>query len=352
MRIFITRSGQPEDNGNIDLRLSDLGRTQARLLGERLKSEGFDGFIYSSTVASALETAEIISALVGGEVIPTPAFSTSQDGYEEIRYRTALAISDIMNKSSSDVLLIGHTESLDAICVYVTGEFEREPHFNCAYTLFDTSTKCFVRNDTSHLAALEMTYDQTPFLKNEVAIDLPDDILQDDGFLVLHMGDTPACSFDWYTSLVRLVNPDVIIHTGDTVDEMKVSRDPTVHDRYLDLAAAFLGELANNCKRLIWVPGNNDLPEKITELLPSIEYVADGSVISVEETSFSLAHDKRQLVDGSDVHLYGHSTRYDVWSPERNVSGNMPYYLNAYWHASVISLPSKKLYKISFPYKI
>ena len=57
MKIYISRHGQVADDaeylGDVaypkgDIPLSALGREQARLLGVRLRDEGFSGIIYSS----------------------------------------------------------------------------------------------------------------------------------------------------------------------------------------------------------------------------------------------------------------------------------------------------------------
>lgn len=76
VEIFIARHGQNEDNangilnGHRDLPLTDLGRQQARDLGEGIKRLGlkFD-VIYSSPLSRALETAQIVASILE---VPTP----------------------------------------------------------------------------------------------------------------------------------------------------------------------------------------------------------------------------------------------------------------------------------------
>ena len=74
--IFIARHGQNEDNvngilnGHRDLPLTELGRQQARELGEGIIEAGleFDA-VYSSPLSRALETAEIVSDMLS---LPEP----------------------------------------------------------------------------------------------------------------------------------------------------------------------------------------------------------------------------------------------------------------------------------------
>jgi len=78
VEIFIARHGQNEDNangilnGHRDLPLTELGREQARQLGQGLKELGmtFD-VIYSSPLSRAYETAEIVSKILGITQKPT-----------------------------------------------------------------------------------------------------------------------------------------------------------------------------------------------------------------------------------------------------------------------------------------
>ena len=78
VEIFIARHGQNEDNangilnGHRDLPLTELGREQARQLGEGIKELGmkFD-VIYCSPLSRAKETAEIVSTILGIAQAPT-----------------------------------------------------------------------------------------------------------------------------------------------------------------------------------------------------------------------------------------------------------------------------------------
>ena len=397
MKIYVTRHGQVADNaeylGDVafpkgDIPLSKLGCEQARLLGERLKNEGFAGAIYSSPFVRTMQTADIIATVTGSSVIPTPAFheifradstisefkgkSTEElkalfpttddsvilDGHwwtkkaenaEDVRYRVAIAMSGIMKNAEGDVLLVGHGASVDAMLTYLTSIVDHTPFYNCSYTVFDTATKRCTRNDSAHLPTDKITYNRVPFLEKEYKIDLPEELLSENGPRILHIGDTPSMKYPGYISLVKRIKPDVIIHTGDTADEMKVSRDIPIRDLYLDRAAAFLTRLTELCPRVIWVEGNNDLPERITSLVPKIERQMPGTVLEINDVRFSLAHQKKELSSEGEINLYGHSGRYEMWSPERNTEDADAWYLNALWHVSLISLPRKKLYLINRP---
>jgi broad specificity phosphatase PhoE len=62
-------SGEDSFNGETDIPLSELGREEARALGRRLAEERIDAF-YSSPLSRALETARLVAAPHGKEVVP------------------------------------------------------------------------------------------------------------------------------------------------------------------------------------------------------------------------------------------------------------------------------------------
>lgn len=397
MRIFVTRHGQVADDADYfgdvaypkgDIPLSALGREQAGLLGKRLKKDTFKGVIYASPFIRTMETADIIAAEVDAPIIPTPAFheifrsdefvsffcgktieelklafkhvSSSADmpehwwtgsveNAEDVRYRVAMAMKQIMSSEADDVLLVGHGASVHAMCLYLFGVENSTPFYNCSYTLYDTETKRMIRNDSSHLTIDKMTYNRVPYLEKNCLIDVSTELLPDGELRVLHIGDTVSTTYNWYLSLVKRVMPDVIIHTGDTADEMKVSRDIAVRDKYYDRASAFLRALCSECKRVIWVPGNNDIEEEIVARAPSVEVVKPGEVIEICGHEISLAHEKKDLANCVKINFYGHSTRYETWSSARNLTDGTYLYFNALHKVSVLSLPSKKFCYVDRP---
>jgi alpha-ribazole phosphatase len=69
-RVFLIRHGETEYNrtariqGQLDIELSDKGRAQARLLGQRLRAEGIEA-VHASDLSRARETAEIVCREAG-----------------------------------------------------------------------------------------------------------------------------------------------------------------------------------------------------------------------------------------------------------------------------------------------
>lgn len=397
MKIYVTRHGQvapdteylgDENHPKGDAPLSSLGRRQAELLGERLALEGFSGRIYSSPFIRTMETADIVAKKVGSTVIPTPflheifrssgmvdgfvgrsldelksLFSSIDDSAtlssrwwvdtaetnEDARRRVSLGMEKLLREVNEDILIVGHGASVDAALLYLTASEDHRPVYNASYSVFDKETKRGVRNSSSHLPIGMITYNSVAYLDKEIKIDIPDGISEEKGLRILHIGDTLSTTYPYYISLVKKLKPDIIIHTGDTADEMKVGRDESVRELYFDRVKGFLDKLSEHSQRIIWVPGNNDIKERVRELCPYIECTEQGSVIELCGTRISLAHEKENLKDGADVYLYGHSSRYETWSAERNTADSAELYFNTMWYPTFFILPEKRFYYFSRP---
>jgi broad specificity phosphatase PhoE len=79
-------SGDDSFNGETDVALSEVGREQARSLGRRLAAEKIHAF-YASPLSRAVETARLVAAPHGGEVVPIPALREVSHGRWERKLR-------------------------------------------------------------------------------------------------------------------------------------------------------------------------------------------------------------------------------------------------------------------------
>lgn len=86
-----------------DLPLSDLGRTQAAMLGERLASFGIDA-VYSSTCLRALETARPIAARLGLRVHESPLLVERSHGDLEGRLKVEVYTPEVVREIHADQL--------------------------------------------------------------------------------------------------------------------------------------------------------------------------------------------------------------------------------------------------------
>ena len=78
---------------------------------------------------------------------------------------------------------------------------------------------------------------------------------------LLHISDTPRSRFAYTDELIQRVRPDILIHTGDMCDDVKVGRMP-VREEYLEALDRILEILSRSGAKETYIcPGNNDLPD-------------------------------------------------------------------------------------------
>lgn len=100
--------------------LNDLGRTQARRIGNYFKEKKFElDFVLSSTALRARETTELF--LKAAERVTEDNYD--QRIYEASRHQLFKVLAEIDQEKSS-VLLVGHNPGLEELLQHLTGRFE------------------------------------------------------------------------------------------------------------------------------------------------------------------------------------------------------------------------------------
>lgn len=401
MKIYVTRHGQVAQNGayyngDAEINLTELGRQQATLLGKRMRESGFQGKIYSSPLLRTMETAELIAEETGSVIVPVPwlheIFSDQSridayQGYslEELRKccshiaddvvleypwwtkhaetsamvlnRVSKGLEEYLREGKEDVILVGHGASGGAVHDYLHLR-EGGLIWNCCLGLYDTEhPENNFGNDVSHLPKhmissnkiMGMDIDFDIYLKKTYQISLPEKLREEKGVKLLHIGDTHSITYPYYTQIIKMVRPDIIVHTGDSADEVKVGRIPGTEAEYLEKVQVLLDILKDAKCKVYWVPGNNDLPKEIAKRAPFIEVVQPDTVLQIEGVDFCLTHSKEQITKKADIYLYGHGRRAENGELEKRVPGSDALYLNVMWNTYVCVLPQKDIYEFTRP---
>lgn len=407
MKIYITRHGQVDSkaeyfNGDVSLPkgevpLSELGRQQATLLGKKLKKLGFQGTIFASPLLRTMETAELIATETGSTIIPTPWFheifgnqsyieaykgysseelrsffphvaadafmeevwwATRAETWEMVCERVSKGLSEYLEKEKEDVLFVGHAASAAAALDYLHLR-ECGILWNCGLSLYDTEyTECNYCNDREHLPDYMVTcnkikgadidFDAT--YSDLYPIEIPEKLREERTTKLLHIGDTHSETYLYYKQMIQMVKPDIVVHTGDTADEVKVGRMPETREEYLTKIQEFLDILKGAGCRVYWICGNNDLPEEIVKRAPFIEVVEPDTVLQLEGIDICVTHSREQITNKkADVYLYGHGTRAAGSELEKRIPGSDALYLNVMWNTYVLTLPQKELYEFERP---
>ncbi|WP_297499500.1 metallophosphoesterase [Thermococcus sp.] len=155
--------------------------------------------------------------------------------------------------------------------------------------------------------------------------------------LLMHIGDTPESVYPFLEKLISEFNPEVIVHTGDLVDNVKLERRPEL----IHLYRAGLRKLARILKgsgaRLYIVPGNEDDPELVRGFFGNA-VVEPGTVVDIEGVRLALGHTWKDVVGvEANFKLYGHNFRL------------IPGGLNAVLAVNFLFLPSGRVVRVDYP---
>ncbi len=405
MRVYITRHGQIAAANYFgdaafpvgDPPLSALGREQAHLLGARLREWGFAGIIYASPYYRTMETAQIAAEYTGAAVYPYaplrerlktvesaaefrglslaelkeqfaavapeavltyPWWSETAEVYGQVRERVVRGISQL--KREREVLFVTHASPGTALLNhYGIHSKPMECFYNCSLSVVDPESSTVkprysdvsfmpydkVTNNFRSRKSMEDAYLASPY---EGDIALPGGF-DSRGRYLLHIGDTLSRDYPYYRALIEKVSPEVIVHTGDLADEVKVGRIPGTEGEYFFKLGKLLEILgASAARRVILVPGNNDLPREMAQMAPFAEVVRPGARFQEGRFHFQVTHIGAGKESDADFMLYGHSLRNENWSFEQNRYGK-PCRFNAKWGSCFIDLDSGAFYSVNRP---
>jgi len=179
------------------------------------------------------------------------------------------------------------------------------------------------------------------FLEN--GIHLPPQLLASEEFKVMHISDTPSAIYGAVTGMMERLSPDLIVHTGDLADDIKLGENPGYLDQYRRTAGPFSESLTLGAPRFVMVPGNHDFVPFVESIVPAGSVVSPGSVIKADDEDIGVAHTLSDLPDGVRFNLYGHN--FDVPVQERGTV-----YLNGVASINIILLPSGEVFRLPYPY--
>ncbi|HOO62361.1 MAG TPA: metallophosphoesterase [Synergistaceae bacterium] len=125
------------------------------------------------------------------------------------------------------------------------------------------------------------------------------------GQWLLHVSDTPTCFYGPLKQLVALVDPKIIVHTGDLADEVKIGlcrKDLPLYARRIRSLAVFL-----DSPRTYVVIGNHDDFEEVRKAFPRSVLLPESRILPLEGFSVGLSHNVQDLPrERADCYLYGH----------------------------------------------
>ena len=339
MKYYIISSAQALGSDNPSL--TELGCKQAARLGNYIKHLDYKGKIYTYNCKSAMETAPIIADIADLEIA---------DWKPELDEVTP----------AEDILFVGNAQRADKLIKRLNFRKYSSVTPDCSFTVLDTTGKLEPRcKDTAHLSNAMISIGEEMLIERkrqrvckymEKGVEIPVEIASSTSLKLLHIGDTHSLAYPFYEDLIQKLKPDIIIHTGDFVDEVKVGRMINTEEEYEEGLVQITEILRNSGAKKIYITsGNNDLPDMIRAYMPFAQYVEPNSVIEIEGISCALGHECFNTTAKAQWSFYGHGLTGETWSDDKNTDLNAECRFNATWGNKVILIPDMKIFNFKEP---
>ena len=157
---------------------------------------------------------------------------------------------------------------------------------------------------------------------------------EETGKIILHIGDIPWSGYPYTMKMIRQIKPDIIVHTGDMVDNLKVGRKPEDIPAYKKQAPKLIAYMEKYADEVYIVPGNNDLEDFIAETATKAKIIKPNTVINIEGIEFLLCHAVMHIDGEAQIYLYGHGPTGDNHSYQEDGK----YFCNVFKAPSVVFL--------------
>ncbi len=171
---------------------------------------------------------------------------------------------------------------------------------------------------------------------------LPEAVLNTEETILMHISDTPAIIYNFLFKVIDEVQPDLLIHTGDLVDNLKLENDESLINEYRVKLPKFISKLEKRREIDTYiVPGNHDSVEFLEAQVKNLSIIKEQNYINMKDIKLGVAHTIENLPADTSVNLYGHNME----------TGKLPgkMYLNGILNVHIILLPSLEVYRISYP---
>ncbi|MBO8128125.1 MAG: metallophosphoesterase [Peptococcaceae bacterium] len=173
---------------------------------------------------------------------------------------------------------------------------------------------------------------------------IPHHLVRSQETKLLHISDTPTTLYPALSNLWAVLQPEIIVHTGDLADDIKLELNDDELVNYRRAVVPFLSSLESSGARTIYiVPGNHDNERIIRSHASRAQIVSEGSTIQVGQYLLGLAHRFKRLPAGTSYNLYGHNFR-------TTRSDNGTIYLNGIHRIHVLLIESGKVFALPYPW--
>ncbi|SKC65183.1 metallophosphoesterase [Maledivibacter halophilus] len=175
---------------------------------------------------------------------------------------------------------------------------------------------------------------------------IPRDILESGEDILLHISDTPASFYSSLELLIKELKPKYIVHTGDLVDNIKLELYPRRRNMYRKKVKDLIKILENSFAHKIYLTiGNHDDSSIVTEYINRSIIVEGSDIMVIDEENYKISHFYSEISKSPEKYnLFGHDLSMT------SDTENDIVYLNGIIGINIITLRSKKIFVLPYPY--
>lgn len=177
-------------------------------------------------------------------------------------------------------------------------------------------------------------------------VDIDNFIAPNNSNILLHISDTPSQFYPELKRIIKLVDPQYIVHTGDLADNIKTELSPSLMTKYKYEVKKLLDILNSaNTDNIYITVGNHDDYDFLDENKGKLEIYSKMGQININNTKFAFSHYWDYLKEhNSDIYLFGHDINPETVITESGI------YLNGVISINVINLDTMEVSSIKYPF--
>lgn len=162
---------------------------------------------------------------------------------------------------------------------------------------------------------------------------------------ILHLADTPSHIFPAIKRLIETIKPEIIIHTGDMVDDIKLEIYPGQVERYNKKLKTLSAIFSESGARCIIAIGNHDDEACVRSQFSDAHIVTTCEIMDLYGIAFAIGHKPKEVtVLDAEIYCYGHSLELPV-SPVQTHA----LYANGIHYIYVFEPEIGMHYKLNYP---
>jgi len=160
---------------------------------------------------------------------------------------------------------------------------------------------------------------------------------------ILHISDTPLIFFSALEKLIKNTKPDYIIHTGDLVDNIKLSISPTKITEYEKGVKTLILE-SSSAQDIYITLGNHDNKEIVQNLSRRCILIEKSRIITIDSLQLKISHYAQEILkEPVKYNLFGH----DVLINTKIENGKI--FLNGIQSINIITTTTKQIFTLPYP---